>query len=72
VQSNQAYTFLRLGGARRAANSVIECEVNWAPTWLPIDRLEGHDAIEEAKEWVVELFGPDAWQEEARKLGVML
>jgi len=72
VSSSKAYTFLRLGGARRAARGAIECEVHWAPTWLPVAYLEGNDALQEARDVVVDLFGSETWHKEARKLGLLL
>ncbi|TQW01892.1 hypothetical protein IF2G_10605 [Cordyceps javanica] len=71
VSRRYAYAFERLGGARRAARGSIEYEVYWASTWLPLDQLEGDDALQEAKDLVVDLFGPDMWHSEARKLGLL-
>ncbi|KAJ6787766.1 hypothetical protein PWT90_06452 [Aphanocladium album] len=72
VSRRQTYAFERLGGARRAARGSIEYEVYWASTWLPLDQLEGNDAIQEAKNLVVDLFGSKTWQMEAQKLGLRL
>ncbi|KAM3502554.1 hypothetical protein MY10362_004764 [Beauveria mimosiformis] len=70
VSSSTSYTVLRLGGARRTMRGTIEYEVFWAPTWLPADHLEGQEAFQEAKDLVVDLFGVEAWQKEARELGL--
>ncbi|KAM3551384.1 hypothetical protein ARSEF4850_007899 [Beauveria asiatica] len=67
VSRRQAYAFERLGGARRATSGAIEFEVYWAPTWLPFDHLTGDDAIQEAKDLVVDVFGSITWHEEVRK-----
>ncbi|KAM3499884.1 hypothetical protein MY10362_006899 [Beauveria mimosiformis] len=72
VSRRQAYAFDRLGGARRAAGGAIEYEVFWAPIWLPLDQFEGEDAVQEAKGLIVDLFGPETWQTEVRKLGLTL
>ncbi|KAF1730600.1 hypothetical protein CRV24_008669 [Beauveria bassiana] len=45
VSRRQAYAFERLGGARQATGGIIECQVYWEPTWLPIEHLQGNDAI---------------------------
>lgn len=72
VSRRQAYTFERLGGAQRATSGIIEYQVYWEPTWVPIEHLEGNDAIDEAKELVVDLFGSDTWHEEVRSLGLAM
>ncbi|XWW94444.1 hypothetical protein V2A60_002387 [Cordyceps javanica] len=72
VSRHQPYAFNRLGGARRAASGAIEYEVHWAPTWLPLGHFEGDDAVQEAKDLVVNLFGSDAWQKEAQRLELRL
>ncbi len=71
VSRRQAFAFERLGAARETTSGAIEYEVYWAPTWLPLDHLEGDDAINEAKDLVVDVFGSDTWREEARKLGLI-
>jgi len=71
VSRRQAYAFERLGGARQATGGIIECQVYWEPTWLPIEQLQGNDAIQEAKDLVVALFGSDTWHKEAGKLGLI-
>ncbi|EJP62015.1 uncharacterized protein BBA_09063 [Beauveria bassiana ARSEF 2860] len=71
VSRRQAYAFERLGGARQATGGIIECQVYWEPTWLPIEHLQGDDAIQEAKDLVVASFGSDTWHKEARKLGLI-
>ncbi|OAA36049.1 hypothetical protein ISF_09970 [Cordyceps fumosorosea ARSEF 2679] len=71
VSRRQAYAFERLGGARQATGGIIECQVYWEPTWLPIEHLQGNDAIQEAKDLVVALFGSDTWHKEAGKLGLI-
>ncbi|KAJ3498194.1 hypothetical protein NLG97_g1312 [Lecanicillium saksenae] len=72
VSRRQAYAFERLGSARRAAHGAIEYEVYWAPTWLPLDHIEGDAAVQEAKDVVLHLFGPDTWRKEAEKLRLLL
>ncbi|KAM3460524.1 hypothetical protein MY5147_009997 [Beauveria neobassiana] len=71
VSRRQAYAFERLGGARQATGGIIERQVYWEPTWLPIEQLQGNDAIQEAKDLVVALFGSDTWHKEAGKLGLI-
>ncbi|KGQ02896.1 hypothetical protein BBAD15_g11885 [Beauveria bassiana D1-5] len=67
VSRRQAYAFERLGAARQATGGIIEYQFYWEPTWLPI----GDDVVQEAKDWVVAVFGSDTWHKEAGKLGLI-
>lgn len=71
VSRRQAYAFERLGAARQATGGIIEYQVYWEPTWLPVEHLQGNDAVQEAKDLVVALFGSDTWHNEAGKLGLI-
>ncbi|KAK8142954.1 hypothetical protein G3M48_007923 [Beauveria asiatica] len=71
VSRRQAYAFERLRAARQATGGIIEYQGYWEPTWLPIEHLQGSDAVQEAKDWVIAVFGSFTWHKEARKLGLI-
>lgn len=68
ASSVHEYEYKHLGEARRAANGSVEVEVFWAPIFLPCNQLHGEQAIEEAKNLVMDKFGHAAWEKERNEI----
>ena len=67
AKNSQGYEFLHLAAVKKTAQGTLEYEVLWAPSFVPVEYLQGEQAFAEAEDLVVKEFGRHTWDEEMKK-----